>query len=184
MIKRIFALAMILSITTIIGKAQTEESKNIDLVCKSEEINENEIFEKYNEIAKLVKEDSENVPGAAKELERLLKNYPNTIYAGVLQSFLDDLHEALADKELRIVMFYLKGEGHEFIIEYRLTHILKNYPKYSRFDETLYQLGLLLYKDKRKQESIKILEKLVGAFPYSFRVSDAYVLLDSLSSLE
>lgn len=114
-----------------------------------------------------------------KELKGLLESDLNTMLRLQVESDLEIVNESLAYHDLLVARFYLsKTHGHSLRgAEVRLTHIVKAYPKFSKMDEVLLHLGLVMVAQEKPDEGLRVFSKLICRYPDSQHVKDAFAQL-------
>jgi outer membrane protein assembly factor BamD len=77
---------------------------------------------------------------AEDECRQLIVQFPNSKFVDETQQLLRNIQEALADAEYKVGFFYYK-RGSNFAAANRFTHLVDQYPLYSKADEALWDLG-------------------------------------------
>ena len=77
---------------------------------------------------------------AEDECRQLIVQFPNSKFVDETQQLLRNIQEALADGEFKVGFFYYK-RGSNFAAANRFTHLVDQYPLYSKADEALWNLG-------------------------------------------
>jgi outer membrane protein assembly factor BamD len=77
---------------------------------------------------------------AEDECRQLIVQFPNSKFIDETQQLLRNIQEALADGEFKVGFFYYK-RGSNFAAANRFTHLVDQYPLYSKADEALWDLG-------------------------------------------
>jgi len=77
---------------------------------------------------------------AEDECRQLVVQFPNSKYVDETQQLLRNIQEALAEAEYKVGFYYYK-RGSNFAAANRFTHLLDQYPLYSKADESLWELG-------------------------------------------
>ena len=89
-------------------------------------------------------EKSDRDPGQAlradEECRQLIVQFPNSKFVPEAQQLLRNIQEALGDAEFRVGAFYFK-RGDNPAAANRLTHLVDQYPLYSKADAALWELG-------------------------------------------
>lgn len=121
----------------------------------------------------------ESLRKVEKEFKSILESEPHTIFRAQVESNLDVVNEHLAIHDLFVAAFYLSiTHGHSLRgAEARLTQIVQNYPKFSRMDETLFRLGLVMLKREKPDEASRLLRQLICRYPSSQYVNAAFAQL-------
>jgi outer membrane protein assembly factor BamD len=74
------------------------------------------------------------------ECRQLIVQFPNSKFVPEAQQLLRNIQEALADSEYKVGSFYFK-RGDNPAAANRLTHLVDQYPLYSKADAALWELG-------------------------------------------
>jgi len=77
---------------------------------------------------------------ADEECRQLIVQFPNSKFVPEAQQLLRNIQEALGDAEYRVGSFYFK-RGDNPAAANRLTHLVDQYPLYSKADAALWELG-------------------------------------------
>ena len=115
------------------------------------------------------KKDLRPLNKSKEKFEYVIKNYPNTDYAGDAKFKLDMIQEILASKELYIAKHYIKKQKWIAAIN-RLKNIINNYSTTIYVEEALFRLVEVHYKIGLESEAKKY-EKTLG---YNYQSSDWY----------
>jgi outer membrane protein assembly factor BamD len=155
-----------------------EYIETLENIKKFKNINQDSQYSEYVDyIAGLVFYEQISIPArdqtyAIKSLElfnKLLKNYPNTIYKQDIIFKIDLIKEQLAGKEMYLARYYMKKEKWIAAIK-RLKIILDVYPNTNYTIETLHRLVEIYYKLGNLKES----KKYAAILGYNFNDSDWY----------
>lgn len=103
---------------------------------------------------------------AERRLLAVLQRYPNTDRKDEVQQWLKVVREILAEHEMYVARHYMIRERPRGA-KRRLMTIVERYPTYSKFDEALYRLGTVLFKEEEPEEAAKYFAWLVREFPNS-----------------
>jgi len=85
--------------------------------------------------------DANQTLRAEDECRQLVVQFPNSTFVPATQQLLRNIQEALADGEFKVGTFYIK-RGDNAAASTRLSHLVDQYPLYSKADEALWNLGL------------------------------------------
>lgn len=113
---------------------------------------------------------------AERRLLNVLQRYPNTDLKDTIQQDLKAVREILSDHEMYVARQYmirqrLKGA------KGRLLTVVQKYPTYTKYDEALYRLGMVLFEEEEPEEAAKYFAWLVREYPTSeYRKSAADML--------
>lgn len=116
---------------------------------------------------------------AERRLLNVLQRYPTTDLKETIQRDLKAVREILSDHEMYVARQYmirqrLKGA------KGRLLTIVQKYPTYSKFDEALYRLGMVLFEEEEPEEAAKYFAWLVREFPTSGYRKNAAEMLEKI----
>src|SRR4029077_19135999 len=118
---------------------------------------------------------------AEDECRQLIVQFPNSKFVPETQQILRNVQEAIADGEFQIGNFYFK-RGDNSASSNRLSHLVEQYPLYSRSDEALWEMGQAygrLGNRFRKQEG-DAYTRIVRDYPLSSLADDAKKRLKEL----
>lgn len=138
-----------------------------------------EIVRQAIDSLRLAQFGSEGLAAATGRLKLLLDDNRDSVTAPLLRALLDGVEEKRASQQLQAAIFYLDQRGKVRPAELRLRDIMSRYPRYSRRDEVLYQIGIIEYETGRRSDAINTLERLVTEFTSSPRAGDARTNLKS-----
>jgi outer membrane protein assembly factor BamD len=111
---------------------------------------------------------------AEDECRQLIVQFPNSKYVDETKQFLRNIQEAIAEGEYLVGNFYYK-RGDNSAAANRLSHVVDQYPLYSKADLALWQMGQSygrLGNRFRKQEG-EAYSKIVRDYPLSDYADDA-----------
>ena len=123
------------------------------------------LFEQINFVAL----SQENTKLALGQFEKIIKEYPNSIFAEDAKFKIDLLYEQLAGKEMYIARYYMKRNKWLPAL-YRLNNIYKNYQTTIYIEEALHRLVEINYKIG----NISLAKKYAVILGYNFNDSDWY----------
>jgi outer membrane protein assembly factor BamD len=83
--------------------------------------------------------DANQALRAEDECRQLIVQFPNSKFIPETQQLLRNIQESLADGEYKVGAFYLK-RGDNAAASNRLSHVVEQYPLYSKADEALWEL--------------------------------------------
>jgi outer membrane protein assembly factor BamD len=118
---------------------------------------------------------------AEDECRTLITQFPNSKFVPETQQLLRNIQEALADGEFLVGTFYFK-RGDNSASASRLSHLVEQYPLYSKADEALWQMGQAygrLGNRFRKDEGAAY-ARIVRDYPLSGFADDAKKKLKEL----
>ncbi len=84
--------------------------------------------------------DANQALRAEDECRALITTFPNSTFVPATQQLLRNIQESLAEREFLVGAFYVK-RGDNSAASSRLSHIVDQYPLYSKADEALWELG-------------------------------------------
>lgn len=121
----------------------------------------------------------ESLRKVEKELKTILESEPHTMFRSQVESDFDVVNENLAIHDLFVAGFYMSNtHGHSLRgAEARLTQIIQNYPKFSRMDEVLFRLGVVMVRQEKPYEASRLFWKLICRYPHSQYVEAAFAHL-------
>lgn len=103
---------------------------------------------------------------AKNELERFLRNFPDSELAPYAEEVLWEVNETLARGEHEVGEFYYRRSSY-VAAEFRYKGVLEDFPTFSMKDETLYQLGRSLEEIGRVEEASVYYAQLAAEYPFS-----------------
>lgn len=103
---------------------------------------------------------------AQSELEKLLKDYPDSDLAPAAMEYRREVEENLA-QGVQIKGNFYYDRGSYLASESRYKELLEKFPQFSRLDETLYKLGRSLEEQGRIEEASTFYSRLAREFPFS-----------------
>jgi len=136
--------------------------KNLDYV---EYIRALVFYERTN----IVSKDQSYTEAALKEFNKIIKKYPNSIYAADLILKKDLINDQLAGKEMFIARYYMKKSKWIAAIK-RLKIVIEEYPNTIFVKEALHRLVEIYYHLGNIKES----KKYAAILGYNFNDSDWY----------
>ncbi|GEM_PF-130737 len=113
---------------------------------------------------------------AIRELEEVLRRYPDSPYARLAQVKIDNAKAHLAEHEFLIGKFYLKKKVY-MAAENRFRNVVRNYPAYPRMDKLYYYLGKAQVYNDNMEEGRIWLGNLIEEWPNSPYLKDARRLM-------
>jgi outer membrane protein assembly factor BamD len=93
----------------------------------------------YRQMEKIDRDQSQALR-AEDECRQLVVQFPNSKYVADTQQLLRNIQEAIAESEFQVGNFYLK-RGDNSAAANRLSHVVDQYPLYSKADESLWEMG-------------------------------------------
>jgi outer membrane protein assembly factor BamD len=120
----------------------------------------------YYDQMKPVEQDQAITAKAMQAFKTLVREYPESRYAGDALAKAEICRGRLAQKELWVAAYYL-GQGNRVAARQRLERVLKDYPRTLVIPEALYRLGEVHAADGRSQEAQDIFHRLVEDYSYT-----------------
>ena len=120
----------------------------------------------YYDQMKPVEQDQGITAKAIEAFKKLVKEYPDSRYAGDALSKIDVCRGRLAQKELWVAAYYF-DQGTPVAARQRLETLLKEYPRTLVVPEALFRLGEVYAIEGRARESQDTFRRLADEFPYS-----------------
>ena len=111
---------------------------------------------------------------AEDECRQLMVQFPNSKYVPETQQLLRNIQESLGEGEFQVGAFYYSRGDNQAAVA-RMTHVVEQYPLFSRADEALWDTGLAYGKlgnRFRKQEGDSY-ARIIKDYPLSSFVDDA-----------
>jgi len=134
----------------------------------------------YKQMDKVDRDQSQAIR-AEDECRQLVVQFPNSRYVDETKQLLRNIQEAIAESEYTVGAFYIK-RGDNSAAANRLSHLVEQYPLYSKADLALWQEGQAygrLGNRFRKQEG-EAYSKIVRDYPLSDYADDAVKKLKEL----
>jgi len=134
----------------------------------------------YKQMDKADRDQSQAIR-AEDECRQLIVQFPNSRYVDETKQLLRNIQEAIADGEYLVGNYYFK-RGDNSAAANRLSHVVDQYPLYSKADLALWQMGQAFGKlgtRFRKQQG-EAYAKIVRDYPLSDYADDAAAKLKEL----
>jgi len=109
---------------------------------------------------------------ALDELQKVVKEHPDSEWADKARVKIGEARERLAESEMRVGLFYLKHKAYDGAID-RFRKVLEDYPGYSHLDRAYYELADALKSARKLDEAMLYYKKVLELFPDSRYVSRA-----------
>ena len=120
----------------------------------------------YYDQLKPIEQDQGLTAKALEQFKKLVKDYPESRYAGDALGKIDICRGRLAQKELFIASYYFRL-GNMGAARQRLELIRKDYPRTLVMPETLYLLADVNLRDARTAEGMDLLRRVANDYPHS-----------------
>ncbi|HET7876956.1 MAG TPA: outer membrane protein assembly factor BamD [Methylomirabilota bacterium] len=120
----------------------------------------------YYDQMKPVEQDQEVARKAMDAFKALVREYPESRYAGDALSKIDVCRQRLAQKELWVAAYYL-NQGNAAAGRQRLEKLIKDYPRSLVMPEALYRLGEVYAADGLVQESQDTFRRAAEEYPFT-----------------
>lgn len=121
--------------------------------------------------------DQSTTHKALEEFRKVWREHPDSEWADRAREMADECRERLAESEMRVGLFYKRGEAYTGAIA-RFRTILEEYPRYSRRDRVYFELAESLRASRKTDEALIYFQKLVEEYPESRYVSQAHEFLE------
>ncbi len=121
--------------------------------------------------------DQSTTRTALAEFRKVWRDHPDSEWADRAREKADECRERLAESEMRVGLFYKKGESYDGAIA-RFRVILEEYPRYSERDRVYFELAESLRASHKTDEALIYFQKLVEEYPDSRYVSQAHDILE------
>ena len=134
----------------------------------------------YKQMDKVDRDQSQAIR-AEDECRALITQFPNSKYVDETKQLLRNIQEAIADSEFLVGSFYFK-RGDNSAAANRLSHVVEQYPLYSKADQALFDMGQAYGKlgtRFRRQEG-EAYSRIVRDYPLSSYADDATAKLKEL----
>jgi outer membrane protein assembly factor BamD len=120
----------------------------------------------YYDQLKPIEQDQGLTGKALEQFKKLVKEYPESRYAGDALAKIDLCRGRLAQKELFVASYYFRL-GNMAAARQRLELIRKDYPRTLVLPETLYLLADVNFREARPAEGTELLRRLANDYPHS-----------------
>ena len=127
--------------------------------------------------------DSQRCSHVWLQLTDILHRNPNSELRSRIEQDMLPLEEMLGKQDLAIAEFYLnrgKDTGRTEGAQGRLLNIVKNYPRFSRMDEVLFDLATASLVNDDRDTARDYLLKVVCRYPYSNQTVSAFHQLNEI----
>jgi outer membrane protein assembly factor BamD len=120
----------------------------------------------YYDQMKPVEQDQTITAKALEAFKKLLREYPESRYAGDALAKIDICRGRLAQKELWVAVYYL-NQGNLVAGRQRLEGLLKDYPRTLVVPEALFRLAELEAHEGRTEAAVGVYRRLADEFPHT-----------------
>jgi outer membrane protein assembly factor BamD len=120
----------------------------------------------YYDQVKPVEQDQGITAKAMEAFKVLVREYPESRYAGDAISKIDVCRGRLAQKELWIASYYL-NQGNAAAARQRLEKVIKDYPRTLVIPEALFRLGEVYANEGRTQEAQDAFRRAASEYSYT-----------------
>jgi outer membrane protein assembly factor BamD len=120
----------------------------------------------YYDQMKPVEQDQGITVKAMQALKTLVRDYPESRYAGDALGKIDMCRERLAQKELWVASYYF-NQGNPAAARQRLEKVVKDYPRTLVIPEALYRLAEVYVADGRAQEAQDAFRRVATDYSYT-----------------
>jgi len=120
----------------------------------------------YYDQMKPVEQDQALTQKALDQFKRLVKEYPQSLYATDGLAKIDKCRERIAQKEVWVASYYFT-QGNPSAARQRLELVLKDYPRTAVIPETLYLLAEVNFYEGKNAEAIELLRRLSADYDFT-----------------
>jgi outer membrane protein assembly factor BamD len=120
----------------------------------------------YYDQMKPVEQDQGIASKAMEAFRTLIREYPESRYAGDALGKVDICRGRLAQKELWVASYYI-NQGNPAAARQRLENVIKDYPRTLVIPEALYRLGEVYAGDGRLQDAQDTFRRLATEYSYT-----------------
>ncbi len=120
----------------------------------------------YYDQMKPVEQDQGTTKKAMEAFKTLVREYPDSRYAGDALGKSDLCRGRLAQKELWVAAYYL-NQGNASAARQRLENVLKDYPRTLVIPEALFRLGDVYSTEGRSQEAQEVFRRAATEYSYT-----------------
>ena len=121
----------------------------------------------YYDQLKPVEQDQGLTVKAMDQFKRLIREYPESRYAGDALAKIDVCRGRLAQKELWVAAYYFETENNPAAARLRLEGVLRDYPRTLVIPEALFRLADLNAREGRADEAQDMFRKLADEYSYT-----------------
>ena len=121
----------------------------------------------YYDQLKPVEQDQALTVKAMDQFKKLVREYPESRYAGDGLAKIEVCRGRLAQKELWVAAYYFETENNPAAARARLEGVLKDYPRTLIVPEAMYRLADLNAREGRAAEAQGLFRKLADDFPHT-----------------
>jgi outer membrane protein assembly factor BamD len=134
----------------------------------------------YKQMDKVDRDQSQAIR-AEDECRALIVQFPNSKYVDETKQLLRNIQEAIAEGEYAVGSFYLK-RGDNSAAANRLSHVVEQYPLYSKADLALWDMGQAYGKlgNRFRQQQGDAYSRIVRDYPLSDYADEAAAKLKEL----
>ena len=123
--------------------------------------------------------DPTHAKQAERQLQELLRRYPNTDKKEEVEVRMSEVQELLAMHELKVARFYYELRNASAGTQLRTEEILNKYPNFTLFDEALWLHAKAMADQEDTETAGRDLSRIVRSFPHSKYRPEAESLLKS-----
>jgi outer membrane protein assembly factor BamD len=120
----------------------------------------------YYDQMKPVEQDQGIAAKAMDAFKKLLREYPESRYAGDALAKIDVCRGRLAQKELWVASYYF-NQGNPTAGRQRLENVIKDYPHTLVIPEALYRLGEVYASEGKAQEALDAFRRVATEYSYT-----------------
>ena len=120
----------------------------------------------YYDQMKPVEQDQAITKKAMDAFKALVREYPDSRYAGDALAKIEICRGRIAQKELWVASYYL-NQGNTIAARQRLEGVIKDYPRTLVIPEALYRLGEVYTTDGRSQDALEMFQRLSDDYSFT-----------------
>jgi outer membrane protein assembly factor BamD len=120
----------------------------------------------YYDQMKPVEQDQALTLKALEQFKKLVKEYPESRYAGDALAKIDICRGRLAQKEVWVAAYYY-NQGNPAAARQRLEYALKEFPRTLVIPEALWMLADIRFREGRAPEATALLRRLATEYPFT-----------------
>ncbi len=120
----------------------------------------------YYDQMKPVEQDQAITQKAMDAFKTLVREYPDSRYAGDALAKIDICRGRIAQKELWVASYYL-NQGNAIAARQRLEGVIKDYPRTLVIPEALFRLGEVYASDGRMQDAQEAFRRVADEYSYT-----------------
>lgn len=131
-----------------------------------------QIIQSYAGQMRSPRRDQSPTRDAKTEVDRFLRNYPNSDLRPEVEALQREVLDRLAEYEYRVGLFYHRQRNWLGAMM-RFDYVRENYPNYTRMDEVYFQIAETIFKAGSPADSAQFYERVINEYPDSPHVEEA-----------